>query len=215
MNNHFDYYVMKDLDVLSQIDFSKRVYSFLFLLNLEYPNFTRWYHSLYTAEGLLKKEREIILCKNGDNIAGVMILKQDENEKKICTLRVSPVYQGLGIGSRLIEKSFEYFDNDKPLITIHISKYHEFKKLFDHYSFSLEQQVQGYYGLLRSELSYNGVLCSDIIKTPSIIGRVAFSLEKAIYNYPNINSTKILISNPLKQLIHGNTMATKNQILQI
>lgn len=189
MNNHFEYYEMKKLDSPSQIDLSRKIYSFLFILNFEYPNFKKWYRSLYTIDGLLKENREIVLCKKCDEILGVMILKQDENEKKICSLRVAPMYQRLGIGSSLLEKSFEFFNDDKPLITIHISKYYEFKKLFERYSFSLEQQVQGYYGLLRSELSYNGVLCSNRIYNPSPVEKLAFDLEKTIFDYPSKKSS--------------------------
>ena len=63
MNNHFDYYVMKKLDSSAQIDLSRKIYSFLFILNFEYPNFKKWYRSLYTIDGLLKENREIVLCK--------------------------------------------------------------------------------------------------------------------------------------------------------
>ena len=213
MNKRFKYYVMKNLDIDRQIDFSKKIYSFLFMLNFEYPNFKKWYVSLYSLEGLLNKEREILLCTIDDSIAGVLILKNNEVEKKICTLRVSPRYQGLGIGSTLIEKSFEFFNDDKPLITIHISKYHEFKKLFERYNFSLEQQAQGYYGLLRSELSYNGLLSNKIVKKPTFFEQIAFGIEKSIYNYPSFNSG-IFISNPAKHydslFFIGTTILTKN-----
>ena len=189
MNNHFDYYVMKKLDSSAQIDLSRKIYSFLFILNFEYPNFKKWYKSLYTKDDFLKEDREIVLCKKCDEIIGVMILKQDDNEKKICSLRVAPKYQRLGIGSSLLEKSFDYFNDDKPLITIHISKYHEFKKLFERYGFSLEQEAQGYYGLLRSELSYNGILFSNRINNPSPIEKLAFGFEKTIFEYPSINTS--------------------------
>lgn len=199
MRKFFDYLMMKDLDISSQLDYSKKIYSFLFMLNFEYPDFARWYHSLYNSKGLLKTDREILLCLIDGNVAGVLILKHNENENKICTLRVAPKYQGLGIGSTLIEKSFDFFNTDKPLITIHISKYHEFKSLFERYNFSLEQQVQGYYGLLKSELSYNGILADRAINNPSFFEQIVFGIEKYIYNYPSLDS-KIYIPNPIKKL---------------
>ena len=126
-------------------------------------------------------------------------MKYDGYEKKICTLRVAPDYQGLGIGSKLLEISFDIFNDDKPLITIHISKYHEFKKLFEKYNFSLEQQIQGYYGLLRSELSFNGLLSNQVKKESSFWEQVAFRIEKELYCYPSNDST-ILIPNSMKGL---------------
>jgi len=188
--------MIKNLDIASQIIFSRKIYSFLFMLNLEYPNFNKWYKSLFN-NNILNEDREIILCTVDSDIAGVIILKRDKYENKICTLRVSPIYQGLGIGSTLLEKSFDYFNDDKPLITIHISKYHEFRKLFEKYGFTLEQQAQGYYGLLRSELSYNGLLTSPFVKNPTLFEQVVFKIEKSIYNYPSFDS-KIYIVNQIK-----------------
>ena len=199
MNKPYKYSLLKKQDVFTQIYYSKKIYSFLFLLNFEYPNFSRWYQSLFTKNYLLQEEREIILCTLNDKIVGVSILKCSKDEKKICTLRVSPKHQGLGIGSKLLEKSFEIFNNDKPLITIHVSKYYEFKRLFERYNFTLEQQIQGYYGLLRSELSYNGLLSHQIEKETSFLEQVAFGIEKRIYHYPSKES-KILIPNPVKEL---------------
>ena len=198
LNFTFEYSLLKQHDVFAQINYSKQIYSFLFLLNYEYPNFTRWYQSLFNNNHLLQKDREILLCSIDDRVVGVSVLKNNRDGKKICTLRVSPEYQGLGIGSKLLEKSFEIFNDDKPLITIHVSKYHEFKRLFERYNFTLEQQIQGYYGLLRSELSYNGLLSNQIEKETSFLEQVAFGIEKRIYHYPSIES-KIFIPNPIKE----------------
>ena len=49
-------------------------------------------------------------------------------------------------------------NDDKPLITIHNSKKHEFNKLFKRYNFELEEKKWGYYRLFRTELVYNGSL---------------------------------------------------------
>lgn len=199
-NTDMNYYTLKNFDILSQMAYAKKVYSFLFLLNFEYPKFTQWYNSLYKTNGLLNDEREIIICTVNRNIVGVAILKNSETEKKICTLRVLPTYQCLGIGSALLEKSFELLNNDKPLITIHISKYQSFKRLFEKYNFSLEQQMQGYYGLMRSELSYNGMLSDDVPGKNSLLEQIIFDVEKRVYGYTCLDK-KVFVPNTLNPQI--------------
>lgn len=183
VNVKFNFFSFRDLDVLSQISYAKKINSFLVSLNFEYPGFNKWYWSLF-ENSTIKNERDIIFYTFNNEIAGVAILKHDNNENKICTLRVSSKYQHIGIGSALIEKSFEIFNSDKPLITIHISKYNSFKEIFLKYNFSLAQQIQGYYGLFKSELSYNGVLSDNVIEKGSVIDNFAFYIEKKMYGYP-------------------------------
>ena len=192
INLNFRFFSMRELDILSQIAYAKKINSFLVSLNFEYPGFNKWYWSLF-ENSTIKNERDIIFYVFNSEVAGVAILKHDNNENKICTLRVSPKYQHIGIGSALIEKSFEIFNTDKPLITIHISKYNSFKGIFEKYNFSLEQQIQGYYGLFKSELSYNGVLSDNVIEKGSVIDSVAFYIERQMYGYPLENKTYVAL----------------------
>ena len=94
-------------------------------------------------------------------------------------------HQHMGIGRILLEKSFEYLNSDKPLITIHISKYHDFEKIFDRYNFSLEQEACDYYGLFKTELSYNGILNKTFEnEKTSVVKKLSNNIEKIVYNYP-------------------------------
>ena len=200
LNTNFKFFSMRELEVLSQIVYAKKISSFLISLNIEYPGFNKWYWSLF-KDNVLTNDRDIIFYVYNNDIAGVAILKHSNFEKKICTLRVSTRFQRMGIGSALIEKSFEIFNNDKPLITIHISKYNSFKSIFEKYNFSLEQQIQGYYGWFKSELSYNGVLSESVVDTGSVIDVVAFCIEQKMFGYslgskiysiPNFNSAIVV-----------------------
>ena len=112
-------------------------------------------NSNYTIYDPFEKSSDILfdLIDLGD-----AILKNDDIEKKICTLRVAKRFQKQGIGQHLMELSFEWLNDDKPLITIHNSKKHEFNKLFKRYNFELEEKKWGYYRLFRTELVYNGSL---------------------------------------------------------
>lgn len=127
-------------------------------LVFEYTDFRKWFLELFQNGVLLKEGREILLCECDYQLAGIAILKNDRNEKKICTLRVAKAFQRNGIGQNLMELSFEWLNEDKPLITIHDSKRQEFKRLFERYDFQLEEERKGYYRLFSTELVYNGIL---------------------------------------------------------
>ena len=57
-----------------------------------------------------------------------------------------------------MELSFEWLENEKPLITLHKSKIWQFRSLFDYYGFELEQKKANYYNIFSTELVYNGIL---------------------------------------------------------
>ncbi len=136
----------------------REIYNFLKRLNIEYPGFSKWYHGLFLENRELRNDREIIICEKEYRIAGVAILKSTEEEKKICTLRVASPFQRQGIGKKLMEMSFEWLQEDKPLMTMHKSKQHQFTALLEYYGFALEQAQWNYYNIFSTELSYNGIL---------------------------------------------------------
>ena len=76
----------------------------------EYNNFEEWFSQLFISDILLKNDREIIICECDYQLAGVAILKNDDIEKKICTLRVAKRFQKQGIGQHLMELSFEWLN---------------------------------------------------------------------------------------------------------
>ena len=147
--------------VLSPLEKSlyySQIYVFLKRVCIEYPGFSKWYKDLFFSNKELQNGREIIICEKDYRMAGVAILKSAKNEKKICTLRVAGPFQRQGIGRTLMELSFDWLQDDKPLITMHKSKQHEFAPLLDYYGFVLEQTQRNYYHVFNTELSYNGVL---------------------------------------------------------
>lgn len=135
-----------------------QIYDFLKRLNIEYPGFYKWYKKLFLESKELQIGREIFICEKAYQIVGVVILKSTKHEKKICTLRVATPFQRQGIGKKLMELSFEWLQEDKPLITMHKVKQHEFASLLNYYGFVLEQEQWNYYNIFSTELSYNGFL---------------------------------------------------------
>lgn len=133
---------------------------FLFLKRLvfEYKGFEKWYRNLFLPGYALKTGREIILCEIDYTLAGLAIVKNDDEEKKICTLRVRKEYQNIGIGHDLVELCFEYLNTDKPMVTIQRNKVKQFEGIIKYYDFRLEEMQKHYYNIFGTELVYNGVL---------------------------------------------------------
>ena len=152
------YFKYSMLSYLEQSIYYDKIYKFVNRLVWEYPGFKQWYTGLFNDQKQLNYTREIIICEKDFNIAGIAILKNDRYEKKICTLRVAKEYQKQGIGSRLIELSFEWLQDDSPMITMHKVKQVEFQPLLDYYGFKLEQKQRNYYNIFSTELVYNGAL---------------------------------------------------------
>lgn len=152
------YFRYSAFSAIEKAFYYNQIYVFLRWISVEYPGFRQWYEGLFCDDKKLRKGREIVICEKDCRIAGVAILKSTKNEKKICTLRVAKLYQKQGIGTKLMELSFEWLEEDKPLITMDQSKRHEFDGLLRYYGFSLEQMKKNYYGIFNTELIYNGVL---------------------------------------------------------
>ncbi len=156
--NHCVYYKYSVLSSFEKAIYYEKIDRFLNQLAWEYPGFQQWYGALFHTNKELVCGREIIICEMGLSIAGIAILKSNEWEKKICTLRVAKPFQKQGIGRRLVECSFEWLQDDRPMITINKRKQHQFQPLFDYYGFSLEQKKWNYYRIFGTELVYNGLL---------------------------------------------------------
>ena len=138
--------------------YQHEIYKFLSRLAFEYQGFQSWYQGLYTDGFELKYNREIIICEDEFRIAGVAIIKNDLQEKKICTLRVAQEYQHQGIGHNLVEICMRQLHTDHPMITLHRSKLNQFEKILSYYNFELEQTQKHYYSIFSTELVFNGRL---------------------------------------------------------
>ena len=137
-----------------------QIKSFTKMLALEYSGFSKWFDGLFENDHELSLQREIIICEENFQIAGISILKRNADERKICTLRVDKRFRRLGIGRELIELSFQWLGDEKPLITVQGIKEPQYRALFNRYGFKLEQENRNYYRLFSTELAYNGELPS-------------------------------------------------------
>lgn len=79
--------------------------------------------------------RGYVFATSGMNLAGCSLLKNEEDEKKICCLFVDPEFRRLGIASKLIENSFEILQTEHPLITVSEQNLQQLIPLLKRYGF--------------------------------------------------------------------------------
>lgn len=132
----------------------KKIYAELKEAELLYPNFHKWFYNKVIPD-VLQDKRKILLEIRNNEIAGIAIIKNTSEEKKLCTLRVTRKYQNKGIGLKLFERAFEELNTSKPFLTVSEEKYKEFEKIFKYYGFELTNKIKDYYRKGKSELFFN------------------------------------------------------------
>ena len=128
------------------------VYSYLKAAEIYYPEFRKWYTEKVIPE-LFTSNRELIVENRNDDIAGIAIVKKEEN--KLCTLRITEDFQNKGIGLKLFEKSFESLNTGKPFLTVSEEKLVEFEKIFKYYGFKMTSIHKDLYRKGKKEYFFN------------------------------------------------------------
>ncbi|MGE0603317.1 MAG: GNAT family N-acetyltransferase [Xanthobacteraceae bacterium] len=132
----------------------KAALEFLLPLSSEYPEIFDWY-VCKVVPGLRAGTRLLHAVERNGSIVGVGIAKL-EDEKKICTVRVSPEYVGRGVGVRLFDQLLKGLRTDMPCLTVSETKLPAFQRIFDSYGFKLTGIVNGRYVPGVVEYSFNG-----------------------------------------------------------
>ena len=125
-----------------------------------YLDIKEWYEKVMSEIEQNNKRRELFLAliskEENLHLAGILILKKTENEKKICTIRVLKNFRNKGIGTKLLKKSIEYLETKTPLITLPEECYKgSFKFLLEKYSFKMTSKVVGVYRDNKVEYFFN------------------------------------------------------------
>lgn len=143
-----NYYEREKLNlVLDQLTFLRNVY----------PHFVQWFQQK-VVPGIRSRHRYVYIAtptNDSKQIAGVLILKKDATEKKICTLCVFPQYQKQGLGTIFFQKAIQELQTAHPLITISSLYLSEYCSLLKKFNFSLWAEYQNYYKKGITEYSYN------------------------------------------------------------
>lgn len=82
-----------------------------------YPGFRHWFDSK-VQPGILARTRYLDVIEYDDKIAGIVIAKNDDGEKKLCTVWVHPDFRGRGIGIRLVRAACLWLGTDRPLASV-------------------------------------------------------------------------------------------------
>jgi GNAT superfamily N-acetyltransferase len=125
----------------------------------DYPKHKTWYYQKHLPATLMAGSgRDIVFAYDETNIYGTAFIKEDENEKKICTLFVSEDARGKGVATKLVEKAMEILNTTKPMITLADYKLPMFEGLIKKYKWEKTQEVKGLYNDRSLELVFNGIL---------------------------------------------------------
>jgi len=136
---------------------AKEVFQNIAHLQQPYPDFKKWYFNKVVS-GVIDGSRGFILELRDGKMAGVAILKDTVEEKKICTISVAEEFKSKGLGVRLFEKSMRLLDTEKPLATVSENRLPEFEKIFQYLNYEYFAEYRGFYVPQKSEFSFNGVL---------------------------------------------------------
>lgn len=126
-------------------------------LRLSYPKFDDWLLDK-VIPGIYRGERTVVIELRNSVVAGLLIVKHTALEQKLCTLRIRPQSESIGLGVRLFEIAFDLLGTDKPLLSVSETSRPKFVRLFDHFGFNQEQVYAGRYLPCVDEFSYNGLL---------------------------------------------------------
>lgn len=109
-----------------------------------YPGFKEWLYFKFKPE-LLSGSRDILIARDGNNIAGLSLLKFSNLEHKICTFYVMPAYRGLSIGHELMDRSLSLLCNRNVLISVSEEREVELSRVLKSSGFKLDRKIEGVY----------------------------------------------------------------------
>lgn len=115
LNNHVD--VSAALGIQSY-KLKDTISEALSSVGIDYPNFDDWFGKVFVETLTGVNGRDIVLAIKEAQIAGVLIVKDTPDEKKICTLVVLPDYRKQGIANELFEISFKTLGTRKPTLSV-------------------------------------------------------------------------------------------------
>jgi len=131
-------------------------------INDTYPEQTKWFKEKFIT-GLQKKERMYIIAQDDDNtLAGCVLIKNTEEEKKICTLFVNPKFRRQGLGKQLMEQTLKEL-GEHPLITVSSRNLSQLSSLLEPCGFHLSATKKGVYNSEDTEYYFNDKK-ADLIK---------------------------------------------------
>ncbi|HLP82841.1 MAG TPA: hypothetical protein VK157_00690 [Phycisphaerales bacterium] len=137
-------------------DWHKQVENFLVESDHLYPGIDHWFRNS-VVPGLETGKRLCRAVVIGDQIAALAIAKVSASSSKLCTLRVRPEFQRLGLGERLLRSvlaNLLEYDTRKVHFTISEEVFDKCGGFFAPYGFKLGHWRKGWYVRGMYEMAY-------------------------------------------------------------
>jgi|APTNR8051073442_1049403.scaffolds.fasta_scaffold01577_11 hypothetical protein len=132
---------------------AQRALQFLLPLSHAYPGISHWFVNKVTP--YIGISRCLVMIERHGEIVALGIAKNEEREKKLCTIRVAPDYEGRGMGLRVMDNLMQWLNTDLPLATVNEEKMPAFERVFCSYGFCLTSVVNGLYREGKLEFFFN------------------------------------------------------------
>ncbi len=132
-------------------------------INNIYPDFTDWLFNKFIP-GLKNGSRKMVIAYNDLHAPmGIALLKDTEEEKKICCLFVREDCRGNGIANKLIKQSYAVLKTNKPALTVADTNLPQLKNLLDKNGFTFSYKKKGAYRQNDTENYFNNE-ATEILK---------------------------------------------------
>ena len=159
----------------------------------DYPDYKEWYTKVQVP-GLYTNERNIIIAHINEKIVGFVSLKKTPTEKKICTFYVEKSFRRNKIGTILVEKSIEFLEESRPLITIPMDKLNEFIRIANKYNWEITDIKENLYRTSTPEVIVNGIITDT---NQSLVQEKSLQKVYKIYKITRFKQVvKTILNNP-------------------
>lgn len=117
----------------------------------QYPEYSKWFFAKMIPR-LFDNTGDIFFILDKFSVAGMIIMKNTVEEKKICQVYTDFDYRNKGICSLLIERCFSILGTEKPLITIPEYCIDEFSGIIKRYNWEEYGVISDY---TKKEIIFN------------------------------------------------------------
>ena len=147
---------MYELNV-NKIEHLEQLLPFIKQLEEHYPDTEKWFDKVKAEILGGTGIRDLITVVYGARVVGMAILKNTEEEKKVCSIMVSPEHSGRGIGKLILDMAFIILRTKHPLITVNSVVYavSSLKYLLKGMGFIYSKTVKNLYKDGEDELFFN------------------------------------------------------------
>lgn len=118
-----------------------------------YPGFRNWLYFIFRP-GVSRGERKILIAYCGGNLSAISLLKDTQEEKKICTFYVLPEYRFRGLSSILMDRSLAELSDKEVAITVSEERNCDLERILLSNGFSLSEKRISVYRDDKAEFFY-------------------------------------------------------------